>query len=215
MHFVQLSETYHNSHYMRTPKNLKCLIRPLLHKPVMIIAACLMLFSCRDKIDLFEIERQGTLSFSTDNLVTQQADAVHFYKGKQVLYYYDADKYEFYNRYLLEARGKDEKGADVVLSIEIDFLIDQDYVGIYRPTYEYNLGGIYSINLLKIDSTGNFRSYSQDPEFLAEDYLQIEKQSKEEKLILGKFFFRLMNEQIPSEKLSLYQGIFKDISYAQ
>ncbi|MHC1777042.1 MAG: hypothetical protein AB9834_16700 [Lentimicrobium sp.] len=198
--------------------SLKCLkfkTGSLLRRSVLILVAYLMFTSCRDKIDLFEIERQGTLSFSTDNIVTQHADDVHFYKGKQVLYYYDVDTYEFYNRYLLEARGKDDKGADVVLSIEIDFLIDQDYIGVYRPAYEYNLGGIYSINLLKIDSTGNFRSYSQDPGFLAEDYLQIEKQSQEEKLILGKFFFRLVCEQDPSEKLTLYQGIFKDIYYAQ
>ncbi len=180
-----------------------------------LIAVSLMAISCRDKVDLFQIERLGTLSFSTDNLVTQHADDVHFYRGKESLFYYDPKKYEFYTRYLLEARGKDAKGVDMILSIEADFLIDQDYIGVYRPSYEYNLGGMYSFNLMNKDSLGNFKSYSLDPAFLAQDYLQIERQSQEEKLILGKFFVRLICEQNPAEKLTLYQGTFKDISYAQ
>jgi hypothetical protein len=196
---------------------MKLKIRPYLVNSQLLafFVLSLLLSSCRDKVDLFQIERQGTLSFSTDNIVTQHADEVHFYKGKQVLFYYAPDTSEFYTRYLLEARGKDDKGADVTLSFEIDFLIDQDYIGVYRPSYEYNLGGIFSINLLNMDSTGYFKSYSLDPEFLADDYLQIERQSQDEKLILGKFFARLVCEQDPAEKLTLYQGIFKDISYAQ
>jgi hypothetical protein len=196
---------------------MKLKIRPYLvdSQFLTFFVLSLLLSSCRDKVDLFQIERQGTLSFTTDNLVTQHADEVHFFKGKQVLYYYGADTSEFYTRYLLEARGKDDKGADLTLSFEIDFLIDQDYIGVYRPAYQYNLGGIYSANLLNMDSTGFFKSYSLDPEYLAQDFLQIERQSKEEKLILGKFFFRLICDQDPAEKLTLYQGIFKDISYAQ
>ena len=196
---------------------MKIKIRPYkaIRQLLALTLLSLLAFSCRDKVDLFEIERQGTLSFSTDNIVTQHTDDVHFYKGREVLYYYDTDKYEFYTRYLLEARGTDNTGAEVILSIEADFIIDQDYIGVYRPGYEYNLGGIYSISLMNRDSLGNFKSYILDPEYLAEDYFHIERQSQEEKLILGGFFARLVCEQDSAEKLTLYQGIFKDISYAQ
>jgi hypothetical protein len=196
---------------------MKLKTRPLkvFRQLLALFALSLLAISCRDKVDLFQIERQGTLSFSTDNIASQHADDVNFYKGKEVLFYYDSSGHESYTRYLLEARGKDNAGADVILSIEIDFLIDQDYIGVYRPAYEYKLGGIYSLGLMNKDSLGNYKSYRLDPEFLAEDYLQIERQSPEEKLILGKFFARLVCEQNPAEKLTLYQGIFKDISYAK
>ena len=196
---------------------MKLKIKPIriLLQLFIVLAVSMLYYSCRDQVDLFQIQRQGTFSFSTDNLETLHADDVHFYKGKEVLFYYDSSTYEFYTRYLLEARGKDNVGAELIVSVEIDFLIDQDYIGVYRPEYQYNLGGMHSFSLINRDTLGNFKSYSLDPGFLAQDFLQIERQNKEEKLILGNFLARLVCEQDTTEKLTLFQGTFKDISYAQ
>ena len=181
---------------------------------LMVLTISLLSFSCRDKIEIFSIERLGIFSFSPDDIVTQFANDVKFYKGKQILYYYDSTTSELYTRYLLEARGTNNTGGKVIISIETDFITTNSYIGIFRPQYEINRGGIHSFNLLNEVSNGVYNSYNLDPDLLADTYFQVDRQNIDEKLILGKFVAKLRNDLDSTDKITLYQGTYKDISYA-
>ena len=196
------------------PLNSKDRYLRLARQFLMVITISLLSFSCRDKIEVFSIQRLGVFSFSPDDFVTQFANDVKFYQGKQILYYYDENTSQLYTRYLLEARGTNPGGGRVIISIETDFITTNSYIGIYRPQYEVNRGGIHSFNLLNEGSNGVYKSYNMDPDLLEDTYLQVERQNIEEKLILGDFVAKLRNDLDPTDKITLYQGTFKDISYA-
>jgi hypothetical protein len=192
------------SHYQRFARQL-----------AMVVTVSLLSVSCRDNLEVFQIERLGTFSFSTDDIVTQYANDVKFYHGKQVLYYYDANTFELYSRNLIEAKGTNSTGGKVTVSFEVDFLSDQSFIGIYRPQYQQGIGGIHSFNVLNEVSNGVYESYNLDPDFLTDTYVRVERQNLDEKLLLGNFIAKLRNDKDPNDKLTLYQGQFKDISYAK
>lgn len=172
-----------------------------------------MLSSCRDEIEVFQIERLATFSFSNDNLTTQYADEVNFFQGKTVVHYYDDGSSEVFNRYLITANGNNTAGNSFTVNIEFDLVKDGDFIGIYHPQYEKSVGGIYSFNYLEKVSGNTYKSYDLDPSSLEEDFIRIERQNIDEKLVLGDFFAKLQNDPNPEEKIIFYEGTFKDLSY--
>jgi hypothetical protein len=52
-----------------------------------------------------------------------------------------------------------------------------------------------------------------DPLSLGDDFIRVERQNMEEKLVLGDFSAKLQYDQDPEEKMIFYQGTFKDLSY--
>lgn len=174
----------------------------------------LMLGSCRDELEIYKIERDGVFSYSIDDITTQFANNVNFFQGKTVVHTFDDGQVRVYTRYLLEARGKNTAGKNVIFDIEFDLINTSDYIGIYRPVYEPAVGGIYSFNYLVETSTNQYESYNLDPEFIASDFFRVERQNKNEKLILGDFRAHLRNDKNPDIKIVFYEGNFKDISYA-
>lgn len=171
------------------------------------------LSSCRDEIEVFQIERIPTFSFSYDNLTTQYADEVNFFQGKVVVHYYDDGSSEVFSRYLITANGTNTAGNSFTVNIEFDTVKDGDFIGIYRPQYEKTVGGIYSFNYVEKVSGNTYKSYDLDPLTLGDDFIRVERQNMEEKLVLGDFSAKLQYDQNPEEKIIFYQGTFKDLSY--
>jgi len=171
------------------------------------------LSSCRDEIEVFQIERIPTFSFSYDNLTTQYADEVNFFQGKVVVHYYDDGSSEVFSRYLITANGTNTAGNGFTVNIEFDTVKDGDFIGIYRPQYEKTVGGIYSFNYVEKVTGNTYKSYDLDPLTLGDDFIRVERQNMEEKLVLGDFFTKLQYDQKPEEKIFFYQGTFKDLSY--
>ncbi|MBY0435273.1 MAG: hypothetical protein K2U26_14285 [Cyclobacteriaceae bacterium] len=171
-----------------------------------------MLLSCRDRLEVYRIQRLGIFSYSTDQLNTSFANAISFYRGKTVLYNYPGQSV-LYTRYLLEAKGKNQTGRNVTISIEVDLVDDGTYIDVFKPTYEIPVGGIHSFNYLEEASAGVYKSYSLDPAFLSDTYFRVQRQNQEERLILDDFLAHLQNDLSATEKLVLYEGSFKDISY--
>jgi len=190
---------------MRYPFKTKLLL-------LIAVSSFTLLSSCRDEIEVFQIERVPTFSFSNDNLTTQYAELVNLYRGKTVVHYYDDGSSEVLNRTLITAKGINTAGNSFTVNIEFDLYDDGDLIGIYRPGYQKSVGGIYSFNY--VEKEGNtYKSYDLDPSGLADDFIRIERQNMEEKLVLGDFFGKLQRDVNPEEKLTFYQGTFKDLVY--
>jgi len=181
---------------------------------MIIFALLFSVWSCTDKIEKFDIERMGSLSFSTDDFTIQYAEDFHFYRGKIVLHYYEDGSSEIFNRFLLEATGKTPEGNSMIIDIEFDIATDTAFIGTYTPVYNPSVGGIYSFSYLKETAPGVWASYNLDTSDLSSTYFRIKRQNEEEKLILGDFFAKLQNDKNSSEKIILYDGVFKDISYS-
>jgi hypothetical protein len=187
---------------------------PFTQKLLLIVAllCTVVLTSCRDKIEVAQIERVATFSFSYDNLTKQFAENAYFFQGKTVLHEYEDGSSELFTRYLLTASGINDAGNTYSINIEFDLVNDGTYIGIYRPQYEKGIGGIYSFNYLE-NVSGNYKSYDLDPASIGEIYFRVERQNMEEKLVLGDFYAKLQNDKKPEEKIIFYEGTFKDISY--
>lgn len=174
----------------------------------------LSFWSCTDKIEKFELVRVSSLSFSTDGSTIQYADKIQFYSGKKVLHYYEDGSSELFNRYLMEATGKTPEGNSMIIDIEFDIATDTVFIGTYTPIYTPSVGGIYSFSYLKETAPGVWASYNLDTSDLAATFFRIKRQKDDEKLILGDFFAKLQNDKNSAEKIILYDGVFKDISYS-
>jgi hypothetical protein len=191
---------------MKSPLKTKLLL-------ILTIFSTTLLSSCRDEIEVFQITRIPTFSFSNDNLNIIYADQVNFFQGKTVVYYYDDGSSELFNRYLITANGTNTAGHSFTVNIEFDTVNDGDFIGIYRPQYEKSVGGIYSFNYVEKVSGNTYKSYDLDSASLGDDYIRVERQNKDEKLVLGDFFAEVQYDQNPEEKIIFYQGTFKDLSY--
>lgn len=173
----------------------------------------LTLFSCQDKLEIFEIQRLPVFSYSLDSLNKETTDDINFYQGKTTIYEYGDGNSEVYKRYLFEAKGKTTKGNDVIINIELDIMPDGDFIGIYNPVYKFNTGGIHSFSFLENLNKETSKSYSLDNSVTSNTYLRIKRQNTSEFLILGDFFAVLQNDKDPSDKIVLSEGIFNDIYY--
>jgi hypothetical protein len=178
----------------------------------LLVLATLMLSSCRDEIEVFQITRIPTFSFSNDNMTTQYAEEVSLFQGKVVVHYYSDGSSEVFNRYLVTAAGKNTAGNEFTVNIEFDLVKGTNFIGTYRPEYKKGYGGLYSFNY--VEKAGNtYKTYDLDSLSLGDVFVRVERQNMEEKLVLGDFFAKLQNDQNPEEKISFYEGTFKDISY--
>jgi hypothetical protein len=137
---------------------------------------------------------------------------VSLFQGKVVVHYYDDGSSEVFNRYLVTAVGKNTAGNEFTVNIEFDLAKGTNFIGVYRPEYKKGYGGMYSFNY--VEKAGNtYKSYDLDSLSLADDFVRIERQNVEEKLVLGDFFAKLQRDVNPAEKIIFYEGTFKDLSY--
>jgi len=184
-------------------------IRPLL---LLMVLTMFLLSSCRDEIEVFQITRIPTFSFSNDNLTKQYAEKVSLFQGKVVVHYYSDRSSEVFNRYRVTATGKNTAGNEFTVNIEFDVVTGASFIGIYRPEYQKGFGGMYSFNY--VEKAGNtYKSYDLDPAGFGDDFVRVERQNMEEKLVLGDFFAKLQRDVNPAEKIIFYEGTFKDLSY--
>jgi hypothetical protein len=179
---------------------------------ITLLFSAALLNSCRDEIEVFQISRIPTFSFSNDNLTKQYAEKVSLFQGKVVVHYYDDGSSEVFNRYLVTAVGTNTAGNEFTVNIEFDLVKGSNFIGIYRPEYQKGYGGMYSFNYVeKVGST--YKSYDLDSLSLADDFVRIERQNVDEKLVLGDFFAKLQRDVNSEEKIIFYEGTFKDLSY--
>jgi len=114
-----------------------------------------------------------------------------------------------YNRYTLQASGKDSRGNNLQLTIVFDATDNQQLTGIYRPKYTASRG-LYTVQLYNLD---NDRRASYTLCDTATSFFEIRKQSITDRLIAGSFSAVLCNDRSPANRLNITNGIINDINY--
>lgn len=116
---------------------------------------------------------------------------------------------QLYNRFTLQANGKNDKGEDLQLNIVFDASNADQLKGIYRPAYTSETG-LYEVQLFTLDN--DLSAYSLCSGSSA-SMLQIQRHSQAERLISGSFQMMLCNVRDTAQKIQISDGIINDIHY--
>jgi len=190
------------------PFGLKRIMTTLLTTVLLVMT----LGSCRDKIEVYQIVRLPVFSYSNDNMNKQFATETKFYQGKTVLYTTSKGT-ELFTRYLMQVKGTNLNKKNYTINIEFDLNNTGSFICTLYPVYVSGLGGISSFNYIEQESSNTYKSYNLYSDTYNADFFRVQKQNLDEKLILGDFSVQLQNDQDPTDKITFYQGTYKDISY--
>ncbi len=166
--------------------------------------------SCSRDVTTIAIVRNPVIKFSIDS-ATWQADSYYFLPQIKVVEY-PADTSHpavLYNRFTLQATGKDSKGNSLQFTLMFDAADNMQLSGLYKPRYTATkgLGQVQVYNL----TNSNLATYSVcDTTF---SFMQIKKQSLTERLIAGSFQAKLCNDRDPAKTITISNGTFTDINY--
>ena len=115
-----------------------------------------------------------------------------------------------YDRFTLQAIGRDTKGENLQLTLVFDAVDSADLTGPYSPAYS-SIKGLAQVQLFNLDN--NNLSYYSLCSNDSSSVLQIQRQSVTENLVSGSFQFTLCNARDTSQKIAITNGIFTDIHY--
>lgn len=158
-----------------------------------------------------QIERHPLIKFIYQS-TTWKADN-YFFVGPAKVVAYPANTSQpgqLYNRYTLQAYGKDDQGNNLQLNIFFDAADAEQLIGTYRMRYSTNKG-LPQVQLFNLDNN-NLAAY----ELCSNDTtaeLHIQRQSQKERLVSGTFQMTLCNIRDTTQKISITNGILTDIHY--
>mgnify|MGYP003454964520 FL=1 len=117
-----------------------------------------------------------------------------------------------FRRYVLESTGRNTQGRDFWLQIEVDIVVNGQYVGVYRPEYNPAIGGLHDMRYT-IRNGNNFITYGIAPGSNAA-YAQVERQNNDENILRGIFAGTLINRSDTTQPgIELFNGTFIDIPF--
>ena len=182
-----------------------------------VILLLLIVFaSCQDEVGNISIQRNGSLSFEV-NGVEWTASTFSLVQGPLVIKYVDnPDAGSLFNQYAIIAKGQTPEGMRFQLSILFGTKDEDDFVGTYTSTYTAE-GGLDQI-LLNQETGNNTNLYTHYQFCLPKDSLStfiVDRQSTDEKLVLGSFNGNLCHIGRDGKTLSITHGDFEDIKYEQ
>ena len=182
-----------------------------MKKKLLPLFGILFLFSACSPDTTVQIVRHPLIKFSY-NSTSWQADNYFFVGPSQVVAYpaNTTQPGKLYNRFTLQAYGKDEQGNDLQLNILFDVADATQLIGTYSPVYTSDRG-LPQVQLFNLDNN-NLAAY----ELCANDstaVLQIKRQSEKERLISGNFQMTLCNIRDTTQKINITNGILTDIHY--
>ena len=170
------------------------------------------LHSCKDEPFEYTLDRANAFSFKLDTFELVTTDDVIFYLGPQVLHTYNDTTQVRYQRISLEAHGFTSSSKEYWLIVDFDTHADGDAVGIYRPVYDVDNGGISDMRLI-IENSGIYIEFQAVPS-MNSVYFQVEAQETTERIMKGIFGGVLYRDGIPlNEGAIISDGVFKDIKY--
>lgn len=115
-----------------------------------------------------------------------------------------------YNRFTLQATGKDSKGNSLQFNLVFDAADAEKLPGVYKLAYSASRG-MQQAQLFNVGST--LAAYSLLAKDSASAILEIQKQSISEKLITGTFQMTMSNTRDTTQKIRIKNGILNDIHY--
>lgn len=173
----------------------------------------LFLSGCSDEQTSVQIIRTPSLTFNL-NGSSWKADNYSFAPiSKVVVYPQDTTlPGQLYNRFSLQATGRDSAGNTYQLFITFDAIDVNQLSGIYSPFYTPQRG-LSQVQLYNLTNSNNLSAYTLCADNLANAVFQIQKQNIDETLITGVFQMTLCNSRDTTEKINITNGIMKDIKY--
>jgi hypothetical protein len=172
--------------------------------------AFIILTGCSKEALTVQVIRNPVISFDTDS-VSWRADN-YFFTGpaRAVVFLPNSPTGALYNRFTLQAAGKDTRGNNLQLNIVFDAVDSNRLSGFYRPSYNPERG-LQETRLYNIGST--LSAYSLCIRDTANAVLRVQKQSISERLITGTFEMTVCNIQDTTQKIRIRNGVITDIRY--
>lgn len=176
--------------------------------------ATIFLLGCSHDETTVQILRTPLLTFNFNGSSGWKADNYSFAPvSKVVVYPADTSQTgQLFNRYTLQATGKDSARNTYQLIITFDNADANLLTGIYTPHYT-NQTGLSQVQLFNLSNSNDLAAYNLCANDTANNILQIQKQKEDERLITGTFQIMLCNSRDTSKKINITNGIIKDIKY--
>jgi hypothetical protein len=176
--------------------------------------SCIFFLGCSHDETTVQILRTPLLTFNFNGTSGWKANNYSFAPvSKVVVYPADTSQTgQLFNRYTLQATGKDSAGNTYQLIITFDNTDPNLLTGIYKPHYT-NQTGLAQVQLFNLTNSNDLAAYNLCANDTANAMLQIQKQKQDESLITGAFQMMLCNSRDSSKKINITNGIIKDIKY--
>ena len=182
-----------------------------MQQKLLCLLSIICLFSACSQDTTVQIQRHPLIKFTYQS-TSWNADNYFFVGPAQVVAYpaNTSQPGKLYNRYTLQAYGKDEQGNNLQLNILFDAADAEQLIGTYRMRYSADKG-LPQVQLFNLDKN-NLAAY----ELCSTDttaQLSIQRQSQTEQLISGTFQMMLCNTRDTTQKISITNGVLTDIHY--
>ncbi|MBL7870744.1 MAG: hypothetical protein JNM78_03960 [Cyclobacteriaceae bacterium] len=175
--------------------------------------------SCTDnQVDEIAIRRNGLVEFSLDN-IPWRASSFQLINIGEVVVFEDPSNVEgtIYQRLFFLIKGHNEKGGDRKLTVIFDLPVSGRLLGKASLAYSQLNGGIKSVEFSDQAEGHNspFKLYTLAIDETAEVFIDVQRQSLQDKIVAGVFKLVLTDVTDPANKISLNEGVFKDIPYTE
>ncbi len=169
---------------------------------------------CSREETTVQIIRTPIISFNFNGNSSWKADSYSFAPvTKVVVYPRDTTQAsQLFNRFTLQGVGKDNTGNTYQLIITFDAVDVNQLVGVYSPFYTAQRG-LSQVQLFNLTNSNTLSAYNLCNGNIANEILQIQKQSSDERLITCSFQMTLCNARDSTQKIIITDGLLKDINY--
>lgn len=169
------------------------------------------LFSCSDDLELISVERKDMVEFSVvGDGNSWRSQSAHVLQGPSVIKLAgDPAQPTKFQRYFMVAEGTTPDSRKFELTLTFDVASEADMRNVYTPIYTER-GGLDRVTL--ITQTANQYSVSEVCVATTEVAMEIERQSRNEKLLRGVFHVELCTEGT-GDVIQITQGTFRDVNY--
>lgn len=175
--------------------------------------------SCTDnQVDEIAIRRNGLVELSLDN-TTWRASSFQLINIGEVVVFDDPANVDgtTYQRLFFLIKGRNANGGDRKLTIIFDLPLGNRLLGKASLTYAPLDGGIKSAEFSDQPEGKNspFKLYTLALDETEEVFIDVQRQSLQDKIVAGVFKLVLTDVTDPANKIILNQGVFKDIPYTE
>lgn len=178
-----------------------------------LLLLAILFMSCSNDETVVQIIRNPSFTFNINGTSPWKADGYSFGAiSKVVVYPEDTSQAgQLYNHFTLQGSGTDSSGNRYEIIISFDVADVDQLPGIYSSHYTAQRG-LSQVQLFNLTNSNDLSVYNLCNN-MNNDVLQIQKQSRSERLITGAFQMTLCNSRDTTQKINITNGILKDIKY--
>lgn len=178
---------------------------------LLLLSLACLLPACSPDETTVGIARHQLIFFTAANM-TWRANSYAFGAPLQVVAY-PADSTlpgRLYSRLTLNAYGKNDKGANLQLTISFDAEDASQLIGTYRTLYTTSRG-LAQAQIFNLDNNdlAVYALRAGDTTAL----FQVKRQSSQERLLAGNFQMTLYNTRDTTQTINITDGTFTDVTY--